>query len=547
MTDWEARAREKRDAVNALIPEEWRLKEQMPSAKVQKDITGDYIRQYLSPREVEITETDAVDLVQQTSSGQWKALETHCLHEIFFDAGMEEAQKLDDYLGAHGKPVGPLHGLPISLKDQFHVKGVETSMGYVGWIGTFEGQKGTGRERVFESVLVEELRRLGAVLFCKTSVPHSLMSGETHNNIVGYVTNPKNRHLTAGGSSGGEGALLSLRGSPAGFGSDLGGSIRIPAAFCGLYGLRPSAGRIPYQGVATSMDGQVSILPVVGPMAQSAASLRMLVKAVLSQEPWLQDPITVEMPWRAEQEQQVLEARAEVPAGPGLSFGLLRFDGMVKPQPPVLRALEMVKEALEKLGHRVIEWTAPPHDRLLDLGFRFWKADGGRDVQQGFDLSGEPMYPQVAALYGRRDVEESKAGELSKMIILRRQLQKEYMDYWNSTSAVSGTGRPVDAVICPVAPFAAAVPEKYSSYSYSAFVNVLDYTSCAVPVTQVDKRIDVVDAGYEPVSEVDGATWENYEPEMFDGGYVGVQLVGRRMQEEKVLALAELVGQALRG
>jgi amidase len=85
-------------------------------------------------------------------------------------------------------------------------------MGYVGWIGTFEGKKGTGKEKVFESEMVKMLRNAGAVLYCKTSVPHTLMSGETVNNIIGYTLNPKNRNLTAGGSSGGEGALIGIRG-----------------------------------------------------------------------------------------------------------------------------------------------------------------------------------------------------------------------------------------------------------------------------------------------------------------------------------------------
>lgn len=85
-------------------------------------------------------------------------------------------------------PLGPLHGLPVSLKDQFHVKGVETTMGYVGWIGTFQGKKGTGMEKIHESEIVKQLRdNMGAILYCKTSVPHSLMSGETINNIIGSV------------------------------------------------------------------------------------------------------------------------------------------------------------------------------------------------------------------------------------------------------------------------------------------------------------------------------------------------------------------------
>lgn len=74
--------------------------------------------------------------------------------------------------------------------------------------------------------MVEELRNLGAILYCKTSVPHTLMHGETVNNIIGYTWNPANRNLSCGGSSGGEGALISLKGSPIGFGTDIGGSIR---------------------------------------------------------------------------------------------------------------------------------------------------------------------------------------------------------------------------------------------------------------------------------------------------------------------------------
>jgi hypothetical protein len=85
-------------------------------------------------------------------------------------------------------------------------------MGYVGWIGTFEGKKGTDKEKVVESEMVKMLRNAGAVLYCKTSVPHTLMSGETVNNIIGYTLNPKNRQLTSGGSSGGEGALIGIRG-----------------------------------------------------------------------------------------------------------------------------------------------------------------------------------------------------------------------------------------------------------------------------------------------------------------------------------------------
>ena len=216
-SDWKKIAKDKADSILNLIPKDWRI-EKVPSIEEQRDVTGSYIHQYLSKEEIEITETDAVGIVAQTSSGRWKSVDVakafchraalahqlvHCLHEIFFDDAIQAGEKLDKYLAEHNKPIGPLHGLPVSLKDQFHVKGVETHMGYVGWIGTFEGKKGTGKEKNFESEMVKELKSLGAILYVKTSVPHTLMAGETVNNIIGYTRNPKNRNLTCGGSSGG--------------------------------------------------------------------------------------------------------------------------------------------------------------------------------------------------------------------------------------------------------------------------------------------------------------------------------------------------------
>lgn len=226
-------------------------------------------------------------------------------------------------------------------------------MGYVGWIGTFQGKTGTSKERVYESEMVRELRALGAVLYCKTSVPHTLMSGETTNNIIDYTWNPKNRNLSAGGSSGGEGALIALKGSPLGFGTDIGGSVRIPAAFNGLYGIRPSAGRLPYEGMANSMDGQNSILSVVGPLSSSVEGLQLVIKSILSQEPWFHDPLVAEMPWRDEIEKQVLAMVETAGSGSKLAFGVLRHDGVVTPHPPVRRAVDIVVQTLQKLGHEV--------------------------------------------------------------------------------------------------------------------------------------------------------------------------------------------------
>lgn len=119
-------------------------------------------------------------------------------------------------------------------------------MGYVAWLGKTETR---------DSTLVEILRKAGAIVYVKTNIPQTLMVGETVNNIFGRTVNPYNRNLSCGGSSGGEGALIGLRGSVIGVGTDIGGSIRMPSAFNHLYGIRPSHGRLPYGLAANSMEG----------------------------------------------------------------------------------------------------------------------------------------------------------------------------------------------------------------------------------------------------------------------------------------------------
>lgn len=446
------------------------------------------------------------------------------MQEIFFDAAIADAEMLDDYFAQHGRPVGPLHGLPVSLKDQFHVKGVETTMSYVGWSGTFEGKKGTGKEMVFESELVRELRNLGAVLFCKTTLAQAVFTFESLNNIWGYTYSPLNRKLLAGGSSSGEAALLAMRGSPLGIGSDFGGSIRVPASLNGLFGLRPSSGRLPYQGVANSNDGHSIINSVIGPMATSVAALRLLVQAVLSQEPWLHDPLVVEIPWREPVE--VYDKK--------LSFGILRQDTEVIPHPAIRRAVDMVVAALEGAGHEVVEWNPPCHADMYKLKDEVSTCDGGQNVLGDLRLSGEPPVGRIACTFGTEPKPPMNATEIAQLHIRKRAYQKQYMDYWNSTAEVTSTGRPIDAFISPLIPFT-AMREEFNMFTCkchhrlnskesnrknqctysrdilltglftanSPIVNALDYPACAFPVTVADLTKDPMYRISRPQSERD--------------------------------------------
>lgn len=196
-------------------------------------------------------------------------LQNNCLHEIFFDQAFERAKMLDDYYVKHGKTMGPLHGLPVSLKDQFHVKDVDTTMGYIDWIGSNLGISDPDQAHRTESQIVTELLSLGAVLFCKTSLPQTLLFGETKTNLIGQTLNPNNQLLSCGGSSGGEGALQALRGSTLGVGTDIGGSVRIPAAFNGIFSMKPTPERISYRDVANTNPGQNTYRSTVGFLSTS--------------------------------------------------------------------------------------------------------------------------------------------------------------------------------------------------------------------------------------------------------------------------------------
>jgi amidase len=174
------------------------------------------------------------------------------------------------------------------------------------------------------------------------------------------------------------------------------------------------------------------------------------------------------------------------------------------------------------------------------------------------------MAPQVSFYKGVD--KESTASEIAAVNVRLRELKKEYLDYWTATEKDTGTGRPVDAVICPLAPFPAARRERFRYLGYSAFVNALDYTSVVVPVTNVDKSVDVVDDDYKPIDDSDAevqgdcksiGSFSRFskmevltfvatdDPEVYDGAHVSLQLVGRRLQEEKMIAIAELVGKAV--
>ncbi|WWC65718.1 uncharacterized protein I303_108340 [Kwoniella dejecticola CBS 10117] len=538
---WQEIAQAKRDARDALIPVDWRIS----STDAKNVIDVPRTCGVLSPKETEITETDALTLVEKLLEGQLKSYDvtlafckraavaqqlTNCLTEILFDTALENAKIIDEEYARTGAPLGPLHGLPVSLKDNFYIEGVDTTVGFVAWAND-------PAKKEKESEMTKIMRDCGAVLFCKTNVPTAMMMPESYNNVWGYTCNPYNRDCSSGGSSGGESALLALKGSPIGVGTDIGGSIRIPASFCGLYSLKPSFGRFATYGARSGLPGQEAVRSINGPMSTSLEAVELWAKSVVGSEPWTRDPNMLPIPWR------------DLSVPEQLCFGLIMDNGVVKPTPPVTRALLETKKALEAAGHKVVEWSpykAAESGALLD---RFFQGDGGVKIAQYLALSGEPYPEGLSAYKARHESLKSSpplVGDLWDMQSDRTAYCKKVLDYWLSSKTVTGTGRPFDAIISPVTPFAACPKMAFGGHvTYTSMWNIVDYSATTFPVGFVDPSLDTKPA-YESRNETEKGIWDRYDPQEVAGAPISLQLVCQRLEEEKALKLTRVVADSLK-
>ena len=190
----------------------------------------------------------------------------------------EKAMKADEAL-QKGEDWGPLHGLPITMKDAYEVKGITSTGGSAKW-----------KEHIpkTDAVVADRLRKAGAIVFGKTNVPFLSGDWQTYNELFGVTNNPWDMNKTPGGSSGGSAAAVSACFSSLEVGSDIGGSIRIPAHFCGVYGLKPSYGLIPKLGHLPPPPGMLShqnTLSVAGPIARSANDIQIALSILAGPSP----------------------------------------------------------------------------------------------------------------------------------------------------------------------------------------------------------------------------------------------------------------------
>lgn len=468
---WQEKAAAKRAEAAARIPLEWRL----PAEFLSQGETGngnvlDVPAKcgLLNASEIRITETqDATALRDKLVVRELSAVEvttafckraaiaqqlTFCLTETMFPQALARAKELDDYLNKTGKPIGPLHGVPVSIKESLNFKGVQSTLGLVSFLDHPPASQ--------NSPLVDVLLAAGAVIYVKTNVPQTMMTADSHNNVFGRVLNPYRAGLTAGGSSGGEGALVAMRGSILGIGTDIAGSIRIPALCCGTVGFKPSAGRVPPTGKSAGRPGMSGIAAVAGPLCHSVRDAELLLRIVFDSDIDDMDDTALAYPWIEPSK------RNDEP----LTIGILPEDPQQPLHPSMQRALKCAAEKLKSAGHHIVDLSGqvPFISAASDLAFNFFRADPDQTVLKRLDDSGEPAIPSLRFTYDL----EGKSAETTL---------REFFDYSAAKAKISKEMREVylgnnklDLIIGPGYQSTAVPHDTYGVPMYTVLANLVD-------------------------------------------------------------------------
>ncbi|KAL8369757.1 hypothetical protein RB595_000206 [Gaeumannomyces hyphopodioides] len=533
---WEEKSARCRDILAQSLNQDWLLPKDRLPPSTQRNVVG-FIESCgaLSARELEITARDGHDLVAEMAAGRLSAVETttaflkraHVAHqlvnfatEFLVQDALQTARELDAHFAATGKLKGPLHGLPISVKEHIALKGRIVHSSYVAWADNVMKE---------DALIITLARNAGAVIHVRTNIPQTVMMIDCANPIYGETVNPHNRDLTPGGSSGGEGASLGLRCAALGMGTDVGGSVRVPAAFCGAYGLKTTSLRNPYGGITLPGLGQESIRCVVSPLANSVRDLELFERAILEQEPWELETSCPPIPWK--------KAEPVVPSK--VTIGVMWDDDIAHPHPPVTRALKKAVAAAKAAGFNVVDWQPYEHQQCLDILKELYFPDAAATQRDLLAEGGEPI-----SAITKWTLETAPAKPLTLADTWALNLRRdEYRDAYYRLVRERG----VDVILCPAYVGAAAKCGTGQHILYTALWNMLDYPSVTFQTgVSVDPAVDVVDAAYKPRSPHDEAEYRKYVPETFAGAPIALQLAGKRYRDETTLAIAAVLADLMK-
>jgi len=504
-------------AVSSVSRSEWRFIVDSIRYPVSKAVPKPYVAPPDAPIALrpDIVFSTASDLAARIRAGELSSLEVVDAHLSQIHAhnealnaviqvspeARERAVAADQAL-ARGELWGPLHGVPVTIKDQFATKGLRTTNGYLPQADYLAQEDAT---------VVARLKEAGAIVLGKTNQPVLGMDIQSSNPIFGTTNNPWDLERTPGGSSGGEGAAIAAGLSPLGMGADVGGSIRIPAHFTGIFGLKPTEGRVSGAGIADGFPGG-GFRPwwhrlTYGPMARSIEDLSLAFSLIAG-------------------------ADLRAPDVPGLPVvypdpkakGALRIGWTSEfPESPVSEdtraALERFVASLEKAGFPIERATPSPEDLVEN-----WRVYGDLNgMEFGGDLAvvrffryllrrGSAAFPHSLGNY--KKTLESRAEVIARM--------ETFLS-------------PYDVFVCPV-----SITPAFEHQAPTGMLAPLPVYDTTLPVD--DRRVPYWQAtvAYTVPFNTTGNPVVVIPIGMTEEGLpIGAQLVARRWQDAELLVAAQ--------
>jgi fatty acid amide hydrolase len=452
---------------------------------------------------------------------------------VTMDEAALAAAAASDARRARGELRGPLDGLPITAKENIDVEGTPGTLGV-------ESRRGYRAKE--DAVTVRLLRAAGAIVIGKTNVPQTLIAMETTSHVYGTCNNPWAHERTPGGSSGGEAAAIASGQSVLGIGTDIGGSVRIPAAYTATFALKPTLHRWSNRGSIGLLAGQEIVRSQIGPMARSTDDLAMLYGSIDTPLHAQLDPECPPLPMR---DPQAVDVRA-------LRIGVYESDGWVTPCATSQRAVREAAEILRRAGATIVEFTPPrasEHYLVMAAGL---SADGMHTMNAA--LGNDPVIPplalnrrlgasprsitrnlaRVARLAGEKRLAdilgvagEKSVAELWGIARERTAMQRTELDAWNEQQ--------LDLVLCPAtataAPQHGVTGDFTAAAVYTTRYNLLNLPAGVVPLTRVrpneTDRPEKADRLDKKAAHIQRGS---------AGMPIGVQIVGRPWREDVVLS-----------
>lgn len=405
--------------------------------------------------------------------------------QVHADEALTAARE-SDARRANKNPRSRFDGVPISLKECVNIRGFPTTIGLPSRVGD---------RATSDGALTQIAKEAGCVVLGKTNVSQAMLFNEASNPVYGRTSNPFNFDRGPGGSSGGEGAAIGSYSSPGGIGTDIGGSIRLPAVYNGIVGLLPTVDRISNRGNVPGIPGQEVIRGQAGPMARSTEDVCALLELFSPEKCAKLDPRVKPFPIPPPEDVSLK----------GMRIGMCHEDGLIRPAASMLRALAEAREVFEAAGAEVIPFRPPFVDEIPFLYVALMSADGTKTLSEQVDK--DELDPALMTLWRIARVPAPAKKVLGRALglpdpILGRLLQnigeRTVADVWKLTTRArfianevfdAWSHQNIDAMIAPVHG-TVGLPHGLSrdttlAHSWSFHFNFLGYPAVGLSTTTV--------------------------------------------------------------